>query len=315
MIGSPPTLDVLSPRASDLTFFLVRPTLARPLRFVAEGTQVAVLDRGAPSRERGPFQVAAYEPGLKLVLSARADSETPPLIDRIVVFFIESLDIAIELLERGRLDAAMLPASVNLDERLDEIGLEHAEALGYEAIHLRFDRERVTRREWIATARRIDREALAEGLLRDDGRMADTLRPTPDNARGAFADVVAVAADPPETLRLATPAGDELLHLLQRAIQIQLGRHGVEVEILSVPAATFYGSWLDAPQVEAMLVRTMGAPGLADPPRSAESWFAFPIAHIETVLAWRAGVHGLVPNATLEGPLWNAHEWWKDPTL
>lgn len=305
----------MSDRASDLTYFLARPTLAQPLRFVAAGTSVAVLGGRRRLRDGAPFVRARHVPGLKLVLRADPTSATPPLLDRIVVFFVESLDVAIELLESGRLDAASLPASVNLDERLEEMGLEHAAALGYEAIHMRFDPKRLSRKEWIAVARRVDREALAEGLLRDDGRVTDTLRPTPEGATGAFSDVVAVGTDPPETLRLATPVGDELLDLIQRAVQIQLGRHGIEVEILSVPAATFYGDWIDAPEVEALLVRTMGAPGLADPPRAAASWFALPIAQVETVLAWRPGIHGLVPNPTLEGPLWNAHEWWKDPTL
>ncbi|MDQ4065069.1 MAG: ABC transporter substrate-binding protein [Actinomycetota bacterium] len=315
VIGSPATLDVLSERASDLTFYLARPTLARALRFVSDGTHVSVLGGRAQLRRAGPFKRVAYEPGLKIVFDARPGSENDPLLDRIVVFFIESLDVALELLDAGRLDAASLPASVNLDERLDEMGLEHAEALGYEAVHMHFDPQRVTRREWIAVARRVDRDAIAEGLIRDDGRLTDTLRPTPDDVDGAFANLVAMGAEPPGTLRLATPAGDELLDLIQRAVQIQLGRHGVEVEILSVPAATFYGRWIDDPQVEALLVRTMGTPGLADPPRDVASWFALPIAHVETVVAWRRGVHGLVPNPTLEGPLWNAHEWWKDPAL
>ena len=294
---------------------MARPTLDAPLRFIAHGAGVAVLGGRRELPDPGPFARGRYVPGLKLVLRADPASETPPLLDRIVVFFVESLHVALELLERGRLDAALLPASVNLDERLTEAGIEHATALGHEAIHMRFDRARVSRREWIAIARRVDRDAIAEGLLRDDGRLADTLRPTPEDATGAFHDVVAVGAEPPETLRLASPAGDELLDLIQRAVQIQLGRHGVEVEILTIPAALFYGSWVDAPQVEALLVRTMGAPGLADPPRAPESWFALPIAQVETVLAWRRGVHGLVPNPTLEGPLWNAHEWWKDPAI
>lgn len=259
----------------------------------------------------GPFEIGRYEPGLKLVLERSATwAGDPALLDRIRVWFVESLDIALELLERGRLDAAWLPSSVNLDERLDEMGLAHGEALGHELVAVRFNRERLTRDEWIAIARRIDREELEEGFVRDDGRLSNTLHPAPCCWDGGYAHLAVPGQEPPEIVKLAAPSGDQLLGLMQRAIQVQLERRGIDTELVVVPADLLYGRWRAESPVDAALIRTLSAPGMTDP-RPFSAGFTLPLAQVETVVVWR-GVGGLAPNPTIEGPLWNAASWFRN---
>ncbi|HEV3472629.1 MAG TPA: hypothetical protein VG408_05420, partial [Actinomycetota bacterium] len=218
----------------------------------------------------------------------------------------------------GKLDAAALPSSVNLDERLDELGLEHDEELGYEAVHMRFNPDLLSRAQFVALAHRIDRMALLQGFVRDDGRQLNRLFPTPDMWDGGFAHVAVPGGDPPDAFKLGVPAGDELLALMQRAIQLQLAERNTEVEVITVPASVLYGRWIHAGPAEAVLARSMGAPGLDDPPRFERAFsdaFVMPIAHVETVLAWRAGVHGLDVEPSLAGPFADAQGWWKDAGL
>ena len=309
VIGEPPTLDPFSARATDLTFQLATPRLAEPLDFRVRRDGTAVV-KGSPRRyglDEGPFRLAAYDRGRKMVLEPVASA----YLDRIVVLFIESVEIALALLENGDLDAAALPTSVNLDERLEERGLEHAEELGFEAVHLRFNQDLLSHASWIALAHRIDRTALLRGFVRDDGRWTNALRPAPCCRDGYFAHVAVPGGDPPDVFKLAVPAGDELLSLMQRAIQLQLAERDIQVELVSVPASRLYATWLRDAPVEAMLVRVVGAEGLDDPERP--EFAALPIAHVETLLAWRPGVHGLEVEPTLLGPLWNADLWWKEP--
>lgn len=317
VIGEPPTLDPFSPRATDLTFQLATPRLARPLRFeVRDGTVVAAGRRARNRLDGGPFELARHERGLKLVLQPSTSGDA--YLDRITVFFVESLEIALALLDNGDLDAALLPSSVNLDERLEEMGLEHAEERGHEAIHMRFNPALLSRAQFIAIAHRIDKGALLEGFVRDDGGPLNRLFPAPEVWDGGWAHVAVPGGTPPDVFKLAVPAGDELLALMQRAIQLQLGKRGIQVELITVPAATLYGSWIGRGPAEAVLARSTGGPGIDDPLRFERAFaraFVMPIAHVETVLAWRPGVHGLEVEPTLAGPLWNAEGWWKDAGL
>jgi hypothetical protein len=52
-------------------------------------------------------------------------------------------------------------------------------------------------------------------------------------------------------------------------------------------------------------VRVAGAPGAVKRDRRT-----LEIARIETIVAWREGVNGIIVNPTLDGPLWNASQWW-----
>ena len=105
----------------------------------------------------GPFRFVRYDPGRSLEYEPNEEwSGRSPNLDRLTVSFVQSTELLVQLLAAGKVDAAALPSSVNLDDRLTELGLEHEEKLGWESIVLAFEREDVTLDEWIATACEID---------------------------------------------------------------------------------------------------------------------------------------------------------------
>jgi hypothetical protein len=274
----------------------------------ALATVSLVMPQGKPAPVAGgPFGLRGKRRGLELVYARNpAYWGDQPLLDRITVRFVQGLDLLLELLERKRLDAALVPSSVNIEDRLDAIGVAHQEVLGWESVRLDLARgsDRTTARAvWGSMARgRIE-----AGFVRDLGRVSDTLRPSPGplGADGAFSGLRPTRVPPGASLSLAAPVGDELLELVQRALLEQLSRAGFDVDLLGVdPLVLLRGDrWTT-------VVRVAGAPGAGDPPGVARRPSALPLFHVATVLAWHEGVHGLEVNPTFDGPLWNAEEWW-----
>lgn len=215
------------------------------------------------------------------------------------------------LLRNDRLDAALLPSAVNLDERLDALKLKHADALGWESIYLDLGGAAPQRSHRAAIAEGIDREVIESGLVRDDGRIANTLHPEPgpDGGDGRWASIPA-GRPVADSILVSAPLGDELLLLIQRIVQQHLTRAGFEVELVRIEPSTFYGPWARDDPMDVALRRALGAPGLTDSRMDFRDLAAFPLFHVDSELAWQPHVYGLLPNPTLEGPLWNVHEWW-----
>lgn len=258
-----------------------------------------VLPRGKLAAGRisgGPFRFRRYDQGRKMTYTPNDKWHgDPPLLDEIAVSFVQGTQLLIRLLEEGRLDAAAPPMSVNLDERLDEAGLAHTEALGTETIAIEAAPGRLSSDEWRALVAEIDVANLVRSFVRDDGtRVVDE--------RGRKGPL-------PAEISIAAPEGDELLGLMQRAVQLDLQRSDVTSQLISGPLSTHYGAWRDDPPADLSLVRLAAGSPMLTPARTLE------IARIETILVWRAGIHGIVVNPTLDGPLWNAWEWWKDPSI
>lgn len=392
VIGEPSTLDPYSPKATDLTYALVRPIYPSLYRFRPDGTTVpqlaasltevgrgvrirlvqtswsdgrpitardvaasvrrapplsglARIDRirivgprtfdlygGVAAWERtlatlafvlpdgrarrvsgGPFVLRRYRRGFEIVYERNEQWISEPAhLDRITVRFVERTSILLQLLRRGELDAAAPLSTVNLEERLDTFGMNHADALGWERIYLDFEGAPFaqSQRRWIVQT--VNRASLEEGLVRRDGRVSDTLHPSPGTrgADGAWRSVRGAIKPPSDRVQLAAPTGDELIELIQRALQLQLLRADVESDLVTTDAARFYGSWEQRDPMEVAIRRAAGAPGLEDRPGSGPHLNAFPLFHVETVLSWNDDIHGLVPNPTFEGPLWNAEQWW-----
>lgn len=250
-----------------------------------------------------------------------------PYLDRVIVRFVERLEVLLSLLDSGRLDAAAPLSTVNLEERLDGRGLRSAARLGWESIYLDFEGSRLSRRDRKRLAASIDLLGVEEGLIRDDGRISTTLRPSPgeDGATGPWAGARVFGNAPDErefearnafgsrrVIKLAAPIGDELLELIQGIVQAELAPTGVEVQLVTVDASTFYGRWRRAYPADAAVRRSSGGPGVADERRPPRRLDAFPLFHVESVVAWRPGVHGPAPNPTFEGPLWNLEQWWEE---
>jgi hypothetical protein len=240
----------------------------------------------------GSFRFSAYEPGRSLTYAPNKSAALAPLLDRIRVDFVQSTDLLIRLLDEGKLDVAAIPMSVNLDDRLDEIGLAYEERIGDERIVLRFAPDRVARPVASAVLDEIDTRRIFASFIRDDG--------TPLVRSGV------TGGDAPDQLSIAAPDGDELLSLIQRAVQLDLERAGMEVDLITAPVSTIYGSWQLNPEADVLLVRTLA---------TGESRSEWPLASVATFMARSDEVHGLAVNPSLEGPLWDAERWWIGPSI
>lgn len=274
----------------------------------ALATVAFVMPKGEPAPVAGgPF-------GLKRKVRGLEFAYTPnprywgdvPLVERITVRFVQGLDLLLELLRRRRLDAALVPSSVNIADRLDAIGVTHREVLGWESVvlDLATDTHPTTAR---ALWGNLARARIESGFVRDLGRVTNTLRPGPgrSGADGPFSALRAAPVPKGESLALAAPVGDELLELVQRALLEQLSEAGFDVELLGVePLVLLQGDrWTT-------VERVAGAPGPNERPGVVQRPSALPLFHVATVVAWQQGVRGLEVNPTFEGPLWNAEEWW-----
>lgn len=259
----------------------------------------------------GPFLVSGTTKGLQIVLEPNIVSQNPPHLDRIVVQYTEGTDMLVALLERGRLDAAWLPSTVNLGQRLDELGVSHQTSLGWERIVLDLSGSDLTRGRRRNLAGALDRHAMQDGFVRDGGRIANTLAPQPGpaGADGPFESLFRGGGKGKGvSLQFSAPAGDELLELIQRLAQVQLDANGFDAELINVDARRFYGRWDLEDPVDAAVRRLGGAPG-ARGGEGLGSLDRLPLFHVGTVMAWRPPVTGIQVNPTLEGPLANAHEW------
>lgn len=240
----------------------------------------------------GPFIVTRRVPGLELVYEPNPRARENPYLDRIRVRFIADLEIMLALLENGDLDAAAPPSAMNLEERLAERGLSQAETAGRETIALDMTSAAEDLRASIAGS--VDRDLIAEGLIRDQGSAFEFDLPQPRSG----GDV---------EIQLGTASGDELLQLMQRVLQKNLSENDVRSELVQVDPSTFYGDWQIESPLDVALRREIAPRSRELKPANDLSWV--PLFAVESFVAWKEGISGLVPNGGLEGPLWNAHEW------
>ena len=258
----------------------------------------------------GPFELERLTPGLQAVYvpNERYFGEGPYL-RRLTVQFFASTSIMLTMLEDERLDAAALPSTVNLGDRLAELGLEYDSALGWETVRVDFSSSRLSRPERVAVVGALDQDTLAEGLVRADGRSAYTLFPSPDSAAGPFGADLGRSRAPDGTVLVIAPSGDELLQLVQRVALSQIDDAGIDTDTVLLEAASLYGDDPRNPRGVAVL-RTAGAPGLGRPGAGVRSLDGFPLFQVETFAVWRRGLSGVQANPTVEGLLWNAETWW-----
>jgi hypothetical protein len=248
----------------------------------------------------GPFRFSGYKRGRSLSYEANPDAPEPPLLDGLTVSFVQGTELLMRLLADGDLDVAALPSTVNLGERLDELGLEHASEIGAERVVMSFDPDRVTLRAARAVVAEVDKVNLVESFVRDEGRALGTRPPRdPDGL--------------PPAVSVAAPEGDELLTLMQRAMQVDLRSALSSFEVITAPVSTLYGEWQNGGPADALLMRAVGEP----PWRGVETdgGYVFPLASVATFMGWREEVHGIAVNPSPEGPLWNARDWWIEPSI
>jgi peptide/nickel transport system substrate-binding protein len=211
--------------------------------------EVAGWDRGPPVTA-GPFRLGRWERGRSITLVAEPSFWGPrPLLHRIEVVFVPDPTTAILLLRQGRLDAVAPMPGVTWGQRLAAVpGATLSEAYGPDLVHLALNTDGLGRagvRRGIVDA--IDRDRFVEVLLRDEGRRADgVLAPEQAGATSAWARYgrgEGVDVGENEELSLAYPRG-EILDLLARYVRAELGRSGVDVELVPLDAEVFHDSWL-----------------------------------------------------------------------
>ena len=260
----------------------------------------------------GPFQIESRTPGLEVVFEPNSSwVEGTVGIERLSVQFIENTGTMTYLLKKGRLDGAAMPSAVNLGFRLDEAGLEHDSALGWESVRLEFAAGDLGQQDRKALAAAIERDVLQDGFVRDDGRISNTLAPQPGDG-GADGEwekpKTSLERLAGRSFGIAAPVGDELLNSFQQVVQLQLDGHDAHADMIDIDVRTFYGRWSTRGPADAFLVRSLGAPGLPEPPIEG-ALEAMPMFQVATYLAWNEGVDGPVVNPSIEGPLWNAATW------
>jgi hypothetical protein len=274
----------------------------------ALATAAFVLPGGEADRSvaGGPLRIESVIPGLEVVYRPNRKWWGTVGVREVVVRYTRGVEMLLALLERERLDVAAIPSSVNLEERLDELGLEHAAALGWDSIYLDVEGAGFSDAEEASLFASIDRSVIEEGLIRDDGRITNSLDPAPGPESSQAFSTGRTGALPPGTIQLATALGDELLEIMQRIIQAQVQSGDLEVELVSIEPSDFYGDWMIDDPSDLALRRASGAPGERGLPPTGES---LPLFHVESVAAWLPGVEGIRPNPTYDGLLWNVDEW------
>jgi Bacterial extracellular solute-binding proteins, family 5 Middle len=264
----------------------------------------------------GPFQIESRTPGLEVVLEPNTSwVEGAVGVERLRIQFIENTGTMTYLLKEGRLDAAAIPSAVNLGFRLEEAGLEHDSALGWESVRLDFAAGDLGQQDRKALTAAIERDVLQDGFVRDDGRISNTLTPQPGDG-GADGDwekpKTSQARLAGRTFGIAAPVGDELLNSLQQVIQLQLDDRDALADMIDIDVRTFYGRRSSRGPADAFLARSLGAPELPEP-RLDGSLGAMPMFQVATYLAWNDGVEGPEVNPSIEGALWNAATWTAQP--
>ena len=256
----------------------------------------------------GPFRITDRVPGLGVVMEPDPGWFAGPAgVTTVKVRFIQTTGTMLALLADDRLDAAAVPSTVNLTARATAEGLEARSALGWESIRLRFgpDLDRDERLGFLAA---LDQERIEEVLVRGDGRRSTTLHPGPDGAHGPYRGLGS-GREPAGEITVASPGGDELGTLLLRAVYAQLDDAGIVAEASPIDPLVFYGQWATEDPADVSIRRASGAPGLRVPADDAGGLSHAPLFHVATFIVTRDGLEGPSPNPTLDGPLWNAHEW------
>lgn len=244
-----------------------------------EGKDIAAELRSGIAVGAGPFLLESWTPGLEIVYLANPRWwGRGPGFERVRVSFVPSTEVALQLLEIGRVQAMVTTTEPDIAERMRanpatrvtsrygsawwELLLQHSRpAMREQAV-----------RQSIASA--VDRHGMAEAFAGEDGRPLDTLAPGWDPGSSVvFADVgfdperarrlLAEAAVEPGSLALAGPADSELGALLQGAVQEGLSRVGITAEIGNPAEEQFYGSWLREGRFDLAVVERRGSPMMA----------------------------------------------------
>jgi peptide/nickel transport system substrate-binding protein len=266
------------------TFYVWWPDLFSAGDFVLPKHDLEGKDLGSELRAgirvgAGPFLLESWTPGLEMVYVANPRWwGRGPGFERVRVSFVPAVEVAIQLLERGRVQAMSTTTEPNIAMRMKANPATRVSArYGSAWWELALQNGRPATgnagfRQAIAAA--VDRQRMAEAFGGADGRALDTLAPgwRPGGSK-VFGDLafdpdragrlLAESGVKPGPLAMAGPANSELADALQGAIQTGLARVGITVEVGNPDEEEFYGEWLREGRFDLGVVERRGSPMMA----------------------------------------------------
>ena len=205
---------------------------------------------GGPPVTAGPFRLGRWTRGRSVTLVPDARFWAgPPAVDGIEVAFVPDPTTALQLLERGMLDAVAPMAGVSWGRRLDAVeGVSVSEAFGPTFIDLVLNTDSIPSpeiRRGIVDA--IDRDRLVEVALRDEAVPADGVVVPEETGAGAawsrFGHGEPRLVPVPEELDLVYVRA-ERTDLVARYLQAELERAGVDLELVALESDVFHGTFV-----------------------------------------------------------------------
>jgi ABC-type transport system substrate-binding protein len=236
-----------------------------PAHAAGSPSQVAEWQQGPPVTA-GPFRLERWIRGRSVTLVADPSFWGPmPGVERIEVAFVPDPTTALQLLERGSLDAVASMAGISWGRRLDAVpGVTVSRAVGPDLVHL------VTNTDSLPSAevrRRIldgiDRDRLVEVVLRDEAITAEgVLAPEVPGAEPAWE---AYGGGRPRSA--AVPGELDLVYvraertdLVARYLQAELEQVGVDVELVPLESDVFHGIFVPERRFDLALWELRSAP-------------------------------------------------------
>ena len=238
----------------------------------------------------GPFVLKGWTPGLELVFDRNPNAwGGGPLLDRIRIQFVPDPVTALQMFERGLVDVVGPYAGIEMARRVAQArrGATVTRDRGATWVGLFLNVRtsalsdvRVRR----ALALSLDRQTVVEGLVREQGMDTNTAsggdpartdstfrrydyRPAEaerllDAAgwRGSGSDTRRKGSAR-LTVTLASVGSDELNERVLRALNAQAGSVGIDLNLVSLDADRFWGSWLSGSRFQAGVVIERDPPG------------------------------------------------------
>jgi peptide/nickel transport system substrate-binding protein len=265
-------------------FYVWWPDLFSAGDFVLPRHDLEGRDVGAELRDgirvgAGPFLIESWTPGLEVVYAANPRWwGRGPGLERVRVQIVPDPEIAVQLLEQGKVEGLALTTEPNLTRRLRSIpGMHVSSRFGSAWWELILHGGRpltgnLAFRQAVAAA--IDRRGMLEAFVGEDGRELESLAPgwTPGDSevfgglaldRDRARSLLSGGGIRPGTVALSAPESSEIAGVMERAVQAGLQEVGITAEVVNPDEDRFYGQWLREGRFDLALVERRGSPMMA----------------------------------------------------
>ncbi|MGH9022599.1 MAG: ABC transporter substrate-binding protein [Acidimicrobiia bacterium] len=314
-----------------------------------EGSDLKVVWKAGPDVTAGPFRLTGFTPGLEAVLEA-----TPgwwgggPGVSRVRVLAVPDPVTMEQLLERGELDVAWVPATPNRTSRLDAIsGVAVSKgAPGGWIVSLVANTERLPAERRRALLGLVKRDRFVDVLLAGEASLATSVNRVGGSGPWGRGAVAPGGGKVGGDVSLSFAEEEGVASLLARALEPAVRSAGSQLELIRSDAALVEGTWSRQGRFDLLLIDQFDWPvpcfgcsysgaaigegnvsrisalddlvaaadrgdaGAADvlEARLAEDAVLLPLWRPSSLLAFR-GVEGVVANSWSPTPLWGAEDW------